>query len=82
MATLYVKEVPDALYRALKERAARNRRSISAEVRHILEITVSPRRSRAEVFASIEKLQEKIARDVKGRWIDITASIRDDRETR
>jgi plasmid stability protein len=82
MATLYVKDVPEPLYRALKDRAARNGRSISAEVRQILEGMVPPKRSRAEVFASIEKLQEKIARDVKGRWIDVTASIREDRDTR
>jgi len=82
MATLYVKDVPDPLYRALKERAARNGRSISAEVRQILETTIPPKRSRAEVVAAIERLQEKIARDVKGRWIDVTASIREDRDSR
>jgi plasmid stability protein len=82
MATLYVKDVPDSLYRALKDRADRNGRSISAEVRQILEMTVPPRRSRSEVVAAIEKLQEKIARDVKGRWIDVTASIREDRDSR
>jgi plasmid stability protein len=82
MATLYVKDVPDPLYRALKDRAEKNGRSISAEVRQILETAVPPKRSRAEVYASMEKLREKIARDVKGRWIDITAAIREDRDTR
>jgi plasmid stability protein len=82
MATLYVKDVPPGIYRALKDRAKRNGRSISGEVRQILELFLPPKRSRAEVVDSTRQLQEKIARDVQGRWIDITASIRDDRDSR
>jgi plasmid stability protein len=82
MATLYVKDVPPGIYRALKDRAKRNGRSISGEVRQILELFLPLKRSRAEVVDSTRQLQEKIARDVQGRWIDITASIRDDRDSR
>jgi plasmid stability protein len=37
MATLYVENVPDALYKALRERARKNRKSIAAEVIELLE---------------------------------------------
>jgi len=37
MATLYVENVPDDLYEALRERARGNRRSIAAEVLTLLE---------------------------------------------
>lgn len=36
MATLNVKGLPDALYRKLKLRAKRMRRSVAAEVTHVL----------------------------------------------
>jgi len=36
MATLNIKNLPDALYRKLKARAKRERRSISQEATHIL----------------------------------------------
>ena len=37
MATLYVENVPDELYEALRKRARRNRKSIAAEVLELLE---------------------------------------------
>jgi plasmid stability protein len=40
MATLYVENVPDDLYEALRERARRNRRSIAAEALTIIEQNV------------------------------------------
>jgi plasmid stability protein len=82
MPTLYVKDVPAGIYRALKDRAKRNGRSLSAEVRQILEGTVPPKRTRAEVVEATRRLHDKIAKDVQGRWIDITASIREDHESR
>jgi len=41
MATLNVKEFPDDLYGRLKERAARERRSVAQEVIHLLEAAVA-----------------------------------------
>jgi len=82
MATLYVKDVPDSVSRALQERAKKSGRSLSAEVRQILQETVPPKRSRAEVVASIERLQRKIAREMKGKWLDPVQSIREDRDNR
>jgi plasmid stability protein len=40
MATLNVKNLPDALYRALQARAKRQHRSVAQEVTHILEQTL------------------------------------------
>lgn len=40
MATLYVENVPDDLYEALRERAKRHRNSISAEVLSLLKSNV------------------------------------------
>jgi plasmid stability protein len=40
MATLYVENVPDELYEALRKRARQNRKSIAAEVLSLLETNV------------------------------------------
>lgn len=40
---LTVRNIPDAVHRALRTRAARHGHSMEAEVRHILESAVSPR---------------------------------------
>jgi plasmid stability protein len=40
MATLYVENIPDDLYEALRERARARRRSIAAEVLELLEESV------------------------------------------
>ena len=59
MATLYVENVPDDLYEALRKRARGQRRSIAAEVLQLLEqndvpCILSPGRTvRALVTASI-----------------------------
>jgi plasmid stability protein len=42
MPTLCIRDVPDALHAALRERARRERRSVNAEVIHLLERAVEP----------------------------------------
>ncbi|MBN1422376.1 MAG: hypothetical protein JXP34_26610 [Planctomycetes bacterium] len=42
MATLNIKDFPDALYRKLKARAKKQHRSIAQEVTHILSEAVEP----------------------------------------
>ena len=42
MAMLTVRNIPDAVHRALRLRASHHGRSMEAEVREILESTVSP----------------------------------------
>jgi plasmid stability protein len=59
MATLYVENVPDDLYDALRRRAKENHRSIAAEIRSILENTVPTSkelRSRRAAFDAIKRL--------------------------
>jgi antitoxin FitA len=46
--SLSIKSVPPDLARALRERAARNHRSIQGELMHILESAVGPRPFRAD----------------------------------
>ena len=43
MPTVTVRRLSDATHRALKARAARNRRSLEAEICHILEESISPK---------------------------------------
>ena len=47
MATLNIKNFPERLYRRIKQRAGRNRRSIAQEVVHLLDgaVTEKPRES-------------------------------------
>ena len=58
MANLLVRDLDDALVQALKERAARNRRSAEAEHREILAaaLTGPKRRSFAQALARIPKV--------------------------
>ncbi len=44
MATLYVQNVPDDLYEALRRQAQQNRKSIAAEVVSLLELNVPTRK--------------------------------------
>jgi plasmid stability protein len=45
MATLNIKNMPDALYRKLQKRAKEQRRSLAQEVTHILAAAVKPRKT-------------------------------------
>jgi plasmid stability protein len=66
MATLFVKDFPDDVYEALKDRARANGRSLAAEVRVMLQQALPPRRSQREVAESIRKFREKIAAEGRG----------------
>ena len=62
MATLYVENVPDAIYKALREQARKKRKSIAAEVIELLEqnvITADEIRQRREFARKM--------RDISGR---------------
>lgn len=62
MATLYVENVPDELYGALRERARRSRRSLAAETICILEQSVPTRselKRRAELYREVRKIRRK-----------------------
>ncbi len=60
MATLYVKDIPEELYSKLKEMAAKDRRSISAETIVILDEVIGSRKLEKEnVRASVERIRAK-----------------------
>ena len=62
MATLYVENVPEDLYEALRDRARQNRKSIAAEVLSLLEanvVTAEELKRRREFFNSIRRMQAR-----------------------
>jgi len=82
MATLYVENVPDAIYKALREQARKKRKSIAAEVIELLEqnvITADEIRQRRE-FA--RKLRELSGREPlsAGPFPSTEEMLREDRE--
>ncbi len=62
MAILYVENVPDDLYKALRERARKRHRSISAEVLSLLGEnvpTASELRARRELLRNLERIRSR-----------------------
>lgn len=56
VAQLHVRNVPDDLVAALKERAIRNRRSMEAEHRNILEEVLRPAYSKKRMLEALQGL--------------------------
>jgi plasmid stability protein len=82
MATLYVENIPDDLYEALRSRAKSRRRSIAAEVLALLEEnvpTVEELKSREDLFRRIIRMREKRTKS-KGPFPSTEEMIREDRE--
>jgi len=62
MATLYVQNVPDDLYEALRRQAQQNRKSIAAEVVSLLEMNVptpDELKSRRDFLRQARRLQSR-----------------------
>jgi plasmid stability protein len=60
MATLYVENVPDDLYEALRERARQQRKSITAEVLSLLAenvVTTTERKARQQFLKQVQRLR-------------------------
>jgi plasmid stability protein len=60
MATLYVENVPDEIYKALRKRARANRKSIAAEVISLLERhipTEEELKRRSKAFEGLARLR-------------------------
>jgi plasmid stability protein len=82
MATLYVENVPDDLYEALRSRAKARRRSIAAEVLSLLEEnipTAKELRSRREWVRKLAQLRKQHA-GATGTFPTAEEMIREDRE--
>lgn len=80
MATIHVRNVPDDLYAALRARAKRENRSLSAETIAILRRALHPRRDPEDVLEGLRDLRERL------RWPDHAPApedlIREDRDGR
>jgi len=72
---LSIKDVPDAMARSLRDRAARNHRSIQGELMHILELALEERPFDARAFISRLDVR-KLPRTTN----ESTAMIRADRD--
>jgi plasmid stability protein len=82
MATLYVENVPDNLYKALRHRAKSHRRSIAAEVLALLEESIPTEtalQAREELFQRMLRMREEIPQS-KGPFPSAEEMIREDRE--
>ncbi len=67
MATLYVENVPDDLYEALRERARQHRKSIAAEVLSLLGeniVTANERKARQQFLRQTQRLRSRRPRSV------------------
>ena len=74
--SLSIKDVPPELAQALRERAARNHRSLQGELMHILESAVGPKAFRARELAAVIRSLGFSTPD------EATAMIREDRDSR
>ena len=82
MATLYVENVPESLYKALRERARKNRKSMAAEVIELLKQnvpTAEELRSRREFARRIREFSSKPPL-TPGPFPSAEEMIREDRE--
>jgi plasmid stability protein len=82
MATLYVENVPDDLYEALRKRARSQRRSIAAEVLLLLEQNIPTKKTlkaRREFLKKLEELRFTPS-PVPGPFPSTEEMIREDRQ--
>jgi plasmid stability protein len=81
MPTLYVENVPEDLYEALRHRARQNRKSISSEVLSLLEqnvVTAAEQQSRREFLRDAQRLRAQRSTS-KRKFQPIEESQREDR---
>lgn len=82
MATLYVENVPDAVYKAMRRHARKNRKSIAAEVIELLEQnfpTAEELRGRREFVRRMKDLSSREPLS-PGPFPSAEAMVREDRE--
>jgi plasmid stability protein len=82
MATLYVENVPDEIYKALRKRARAKRKSIAAEVIELLEQNIPTEaelKRRREAFEGLARLRARPPL-TPGPFPSAEEMIREDRE--
>jgi plasmid stability protein len=83
MPTLYVENVPDELYEALRERARQHRKSMAAEILHLLEEnipTAAELKRRQQFLRKIEQLHAKSPTVSTQKFSSAEEMVREDRE--
>jgi plasmid stability protein len=81
MATLYVENVPDELYAALRDRARQHRKSLAAEVLSLLEEnvpTAAELKRRKQFLLRVQRLGSRQGRS-SGRFPSTEQMLREDR---
>lgn len=78
MSILHIRNVPDALYQAIRERARRQRRSIGAEVILLLQEALRREQAQEHILAEIRR-RRFFNPDAVGAP-DSTTLLREDRE--
>ncbi len=83
MSTLYVENVPDELYEALRRRARLHRKSIAAEILQLLEEnipTATELERRYQFLKKVEQLHAKSPKPSLQRFPSAEEMVREDRE--
>ena len=82
MATLYVENVPEAIYEALRKRARKNRKSISAEVIELLHRSVPTAQELQARQEFVRRLKEISSKEplTPGPFPSAEDMVREDRE--
>jgi plasmid stability protein len=63
MATIHVRDIPDDVYEALRERAGRSGRSLSSELRRIVTDAVRLRPALDDVIREVEEIRRSFTLD-------------------
>jgi len=82
MATLYVENIPDDLYEALRNRARQHRKSLAGEVLSLLEEnvpTAAELRRRRQFLTRVQRIRSQ-KRPVRGGFPTTEQMQREDRE--
>lgn len=79
MPALTIRNIPAEVYAGLRERARRNRRSVTQEAAMIIEEAVRRADGAASPWAEVERIREAV-RSRYGSFPDSTALIREDRQ--
>ena len=83
MATLYVENVPDELYEALRQRARQHRKSMAAEILQLLEeniATAAELGRRQQFLKKVEQLQARSLKPPPQKFPSTEDMVREDRE--
>jgi len=83
MPTLYVENIPDELYEALRERARQHRKSMAAEILQLLEENISTAAElerRRQFLKKVEQLHAGGAKPSPQKFPSVEEMVREDRE--